>query len=84
MPRSDSGALLIDPEQVAAQVRSLVTEGEVLGGDGSRAKVTFETLCLHGDTAGAPALAARVRQELQALGVTVSAPRLLGVDTLPP
>jgi lactam utilization protein B len=47
-------------------------------------QIAFETLCVHGDTPGAPALAARVRQELQSLGVTVSAPRLLGVDTLPP
>jgi UPF0271 protein len=84
MPRSEPGAVLTDADQVAAQVRSLVTEGEVRTGDGSRVKVAFETLCLHGDTPGAPALAARLRQELQALGVIVSAPRLLGVDTLPP
>lgn len=84
LPRSEPGAVLTDPDHVAAQVRSLVTEGEVRAGDGSRVKVTFETLCLHGDTPGAAALAARVRQELQALGATVSAPRLLGVDTLPP
>jgi len=46
--------------------------------------VAFETLCLHGDTPGSAALAARVRQELGTLGVSVSAPRLLGIDTLPP
>jgi 5-oxoprolinase (ATP-hydrolysing) subunit A len=84
MPRSEPGAVLTDADQVAAHVRSLVTEGEVRAGDGSRVKVTFETLCLHGDTPGAPALTVRVRQELQALGVTVSAPRSLSVDSLPP
>ena len=84
MPRTEPGAVIADPEQVAAQVRSLVTKSEVQTGDGSRVQIAFETLCLHGDTPGAPALAARVRQELQSLGVTVSAPRLLGVDTLPP
>jgi 5-oxoprolinase (ATP-hydrolysing) subunit A len=92
-PRSEPGSVLTNPEEVAAQVRSLVTDGEVVSGDGSRVRVTFETLCLHSDTPGSPALAGRVRQELAALGVTISAPRRsgsrdfprrLGVDTLPP
>jgi len=82
--RSESGAVLTDPDLVAAQVRRLVTDGEVVSGDGTRVPVAFETLCLHGDTPGSAALAARIRQELGALGVSVSAPRLLGVDTLPP
>ena len=74
LPRSRSENLLLDPDDVAAQVKRLVTQGEVLAGDGSRIRVTFDSLCLHGDTPGAPALAARVRQELQALGVSVCAP----------
>lgn len=83
-PRTEPGAVITDPEQVAAQVRSLVTKSEVQTGDGSRVQIAFETLCVHGDTPGAPRIVGRVRQELQSLGVTVSAPRLLGVDTLPP
>lgn len=74
-PRSEAGALLTDPEEVARQVRGLVTSGEVLASDGSRVRVTFESLCLHGDTPGTADLAARVRRELAVLGVTVSAPR---------
>jgi UPF0271 protein len=46
--------------------------------------VAFETLCLHGDTPGSAVLAARIRQELRALGVSVSAPRSLGADILRP
>jgi UPF0271 protein len=84
VPRSEPGAVLTDPAEVAAQVRRLVTDGEVVSGDGTRVAVAFETLCLHGDTPGAAALGARIRQELDALGVSVSAPRLVGVDTLPP
>jgi len=76
--------VLKDPDEVAFQVRSLVTDGEVRANDGSRVAVAFETLCLHGDTPGSAGLAARVRQELDLLGVSVSAPRLVGVDTLPP
>ena len=82
-PRSEPGSVLSDPKDVAAQVRALVTHGEVVSADGSRVSVAFETLCLHGDTPGSPALAVRVRAELAALGVTVCAPRSPGVDTLP-
>ena len=84
LPRSEPGAVLTDAEEVARQVRSLVTHGEVVASDGSRVPIAFETLCLHGDTPGSGVVAARIRAELSALGVSVSAPRLLGVDTLPP
>jgi 5-oxoprolinase (ATP-hydrolysing) subunit A len=84
LPRSEPGAVLTDPEEVASQVRSLVTHGEVVAGDGSRVSISFETLCLHGDTPGSAVLGARIRTELSALGVTACAPRSPGVDTLPP
>jgi UPF0271 protein len=76
VPRSEPGSILLDPDDVASQVRSLVTQGEVLASDGSRVQVSFDSLCLHGDTPGAPALAARIRRELQALGVSVCAPSI--------
>jgi UPF0271 protein len=84
LPRQEAGAVLTDPQAVAEQVRRLVTNSEVLADDGTALKISFESLCVHGDTPGAPALAARVRRELQALGVSVSAPRGLAFDTLPP
>ena len=74
LPRSEPGAVLTDPEEVARQVRRLVTDGEVFASDGSRVAVSFETLCVHGDTPGAATLARRIRQELGALGVSVSPP----------
>jgi len=74
LPRSEAGALLTDPDEVARQVRSLVTDSEVRASDGSRVAVSFETLCVHGDTPGAAALARRIRQELGSLGVSVSTP----------
>jgi len=81
LPRSEPGAVLTDPEEVARQVRSLVTQGEVVASDGSLLPIAFETLCLHGDTPGSAVLAARIRRELSALGVSVSAPQSLGADT---
>lgn len=92
LSRSEPGAVLTQPDAVVSQVRRLVTDGEVLADDGTRVPVAFETLCLHGDTPGSAALAARIRQELGALGVVVSAPPSPSsgsrdfppVDTLPP
>jgi UPF0271 protein len=84
VPRSERGAVLTDPEEVARQVRSLVTHGEVVASDGSHVPVAFETLCLHGDTPGSTVLAARIRHELHALGVSVSAPNSAGADIIPP
>ncbi len=55
VPRSEPGALLVDPAAVAAQARAFAESGE------------FETLCLHGDTPGALALARAVRATLDAL-----------------
>jgi 5-oxoprolinase (ATP-hydrolysing) subunit A len=71
--RSEPGAVLTDPDDVARQVRGLITDGEVVASDGSRVRLAFESLCLHGDTPGSPKLAARVRGEMAALGVTVAA-----------
>jgi 5-oxoprolinase (ATP-hydrolysing) subunit A len=83
LPRSDPAALLINPDEVASQVGSLVTHGEVVASDGTRVPIAFETLCLHGDTPGSAVLAARIRRELSLLGVSVSEPRSPGIDTLP-
>jgi len=73
-PRSEPGSVLEDPEAVAAQVRRLVETGELEADDGSRVRVAFETLCLHGDTPGAARLAKRVRRLLAELGVAVAPP----------
>jgi UPF0271 protein len=44
--------------------------------------IAFETLCLHGDTPGSALLAARIREELRAIGVRVSAPQSPAADTI--
>jgi len=82
LSRSEPGAVLTDVEEVARQVRVLITDGEVVASDGSRVPIAFETLCLHGDTPGSGLLGARIREELRALGVSVSAPPSPGTDTI--
>jgi UPF0271 protein len=41
--------------------------------DGSRVPLDVETICVHGDTPGAAAIAARIRQALSAAGLQVKA-----------
>jgi UPF0271 protein len=56
LPRSSPGALLTDPEAAAEQAVRLAAEGR------------FGSLCVHGDTPGAPLVAAAVRAALVGAG----------------
>jgi len=69
--RKLAGALHTDPEVAAKQALSFVRDGGVRAHDGSFLKMEVETLCLHGDTPGAPAIAAAVRKALAGAGVEV-------------
>ncbi len=67
------GALHTDPQIAAKQALSFVREGGVRAHDGTFLDLTVDTLCLHGDTPGAPAIAAAVRAALDRAGVKVRA-----------
>ena len=72
-PRSRPGSVLTDPDAVTAQALSLVTTGGVTAADGSRLDLPIRSLCLHGDTPGAVALATAVRARLEEAGVVLQA-----------
>jgi UPF0271 protein len=61
VPRTEAGALLTDPDACARQALTLVRAGGL------------ETLCVHGDTKGAVAIASRVRDALAQAGVLAAA-----------
>jgi len=69
-----SGALLDDPVRAGAQAVSIARDGRVTAIDGTVLPLAAATLCVHGDTPGAAAIAAAVRRELAAAGITVRAP----------
>jgi UPF0271 protein len=71
--RKLAGALHTDPQVAAKQALSFIREGGVRAYDGSFLKMEIDTLCLHGDTPGAPAIAAAVRKALADAGVQVRA-----------
>jgi UPF0271 protein len=71
--RKLAGALHTDPKVAAKQALSFVRDGGVHAHDGSFLKMAVDTLCIHGDTPGAPAIAAAVREALTSAGVKVRA-----------
>ena len=76
--RSKTGAVIDDPELVVERALTMVREGSVTAIDGSRVALEADTICVHGDTPGAAALAARIRRALTEAGIEVAAP---GRDT---
>jgi len=55
------GALHTDPQVAVAQALSFVRDGGVRASDGSFLPLEVDTLCIHGDTPGAVAIAEAVR-----------------------
>jgi 5-oxoprolinase (ATP-hydrolysing) subunit A len=73
VPRTEPDALLTDPEEAAEQALSLARDRFVLARDGSRITVEADTICVHGDTPGAPEIARRIRERFHREGIAVSA-----------
>jgi len=71
--RGHDDALLTDPARAAAQGRHLVLDHEVAAVDGGVVHLEADTLCVHGDTPGALAIASAVRRSLEEAGVSVAA-----------
>jgi UPF0271 protein len=70
VPRSKPGAVLSDPDEVAERVARLVMDGVVVAEDGSSVRVDAESVCVHGDSPGAVAMARAVRERLAEAGRT--------------
>ncbi|WP_042405616.1 LamB/YcsF family protein [Streptacidiphilus carbonis] len=73
VPRTEPGAVLHDPDAVVARAVRMAREGEVVAVDGTVVPVRAGSLCVHGDTPGAAALAQRVRESLVTAGIVVAA-----------
>lgn len=69
--RRAPGAVLHDPEAIAARMLRLVREGVVEAADGSVLRLAADSICVHGDSPGAVAMAARIRALLLENGVAI-------------
>lgn len=71
VPRSQPGAVLHDPVEAIDRAVRLVRTGKVRSVEGDEIELEADTICVHGDTPGAPELAARLRAALEAAGLQV-------------
>lgn len=78
VPRREPGAVLHDPDDIARRMLRLVTEGVVTAVDGTVVPVQADSICVHGDSPDAVAMAERIRAVFDAEGVRL-APFALGL-----
>lgn len=72
VPRSEPGAVIHDPDEVARRTLRMVTEGVIRSIDRTDVQVACDTVLLHGDSPGAIALAGRIREQLLAADVEIT------------
>jgi 5-oxoprolinase (ATP-hydrolysing) subunit A len=72
LSRKLEGAVIHDAEQAAERVLRMVETQAVETVSGKRIKVDIDTVCVHGDTPGAVAMARRVRETLVSAGVELA------------
>lgn len=73
-PRGTPGAVMTEVEEVARRAVAMARGQAVTAVDGSSVSVRADTICIHGDTPGAAALARAVRSALIAAGIEVVSP----------
>lgn len=72
MSRRQPGSVLHDATEVSERMLRLVTDGTLMAADGSEIHIGADSICVHGDSAGAIAMADAVRQRLTAEGVALT------------
>ena len=73
VPRSRAGAVIHDARAAAERLVAFLRSGEMPCLDGGVVRLAAESVCVHGDTAGAVVMAREVRARLEAEGIAVGA-----------
>ncbi|MCF1463302.1 MULTISPECIES: LamB/YcsF family protein [Rhizobium/Agrobacterium group] len=69
--RREAGAVLHDAEKIASRMVQLARQGTLEAIDGSVIKVEAQSICVHGDSPGAVAIAQEIRKRFEAEGIAV-------------
>jgi len=67
--RKFEDALIRNPQEAAWQALGIAERGIAIASDGSDISIDAQTLCIHGDTPGAPEIAATVASTLREAGI---------------
>jgi len=70
--RREKGAVLHDEKRIAERMLTLVRDGVVEAVDGSLVRVEADSICVHGDSPGAVAIARQLRQRFEQEGVKIA------------
>jgi UPF0271 protein len=73
VPRGQPGALLDDPDRVAARMVQMLVTGRMRSVDGVEVAVAARSICVHGDTPGAVTMAIAVRKAIAEAGIDIRA-----------
>ena len=71
VPRSQPNALLHDPAEVAQRMVHMLITGRLQSVDGTEVAVSARSICVHGDSPGAVAMAVAVRKAMAEAGVEI-------------
>ncbi|MEM1063858.1 MAG: 5-oxoprolinase subunit PxpA [Pseudomonadota bacterium] len=71
--RALPGAVIHDPERAAPRIVDMVRKGAIVAESGKEIPARIDTICLHGDTAEAVAIARAVRSGLADAGIELAA-----------
>jgi UPF0271 protein len=69
LPRREPGAVITDPAEVAQRGVQIASGRPITAHDGTEITVAADSICVHGDTAGAVELASALRRELSGAGI---------------
>lgn len=72
VPRGNPRAMIHDPDEAADRMIAFLESGLMQTVDGAPVRLAAHSICVHGDSPGAVAMAARLRERLEAAGVTVA------------
>jgi UPF0271 protein len=69
--RREAGAVLHDAAKIADRMVQLAREGTLEAIDGSIIKIEAQSICVHGDSPGAVAIAQEIRRRFEADGIDI-------------
>lgn len=72
-PRTQEGAVLHDADAAAERAAAMIAEGAVFALSGKKVPVAVDSICVHGDSPGAVAMARAVRAALERAGIALRA-----------
>lgn len=70
--RSQPGAVLHDPAEVGQRIEAMVRAGAIITASGKHLPCRIDTVCVHGDSPGAVAMARALRDHLTGAGIEVA------------